>query len=74
MIAEAAVKAAADDLGSLKPPSDATADNTAIVTALRAIQSALERVKANPTAAAAIVSTASGIARAEGSRRRRPPT
>jgi cytochrome c556 len=55
--AEVAVKAAADDLDSLKPPSDATADNSAIVAALRAIQSALERVKANPTAAAAIVST-----------------
>lgn len=55
--AEVAVKKAADDLGSLKPPSDAAADNAAIVTAFRAIQTALERVKANPTAAAAIVST-----------------
>lgn len=54
--AEVAVKKAADDLGSLKPPSDAAADNAAIVTAFRAIQTALERVKANPTAAAAIVS------------------
>jgi hypothetical protein len=53
--AEAAVKTAADDLASLKPPSDAAVDNTAIVTALRAIQSALELVKANPTGAAAIV-------------------
>lgn len=56
-VAEAAVKTAADDLDSLKPPTDAASDNAAIVTALRAIQSALERVKANPTAAAAIVST-----------------
>jgi cell pole-organizing protein PopZ len=55
--AEIAVKKAADDLGALKPPSDAAADNAAIVTAFRAIQTALEQVKANPTAAAAIVST-----------------
>lgn len=55
--AETAVKKAADDLASLKPPSDAAADNAAIVTAFRAIQAALERVKSNPTAAAAIVST-----------------
>ena len=53
--AEAAVKTAADDLASLKPPSDAVADNAAIVTALRAIQSGLERVKANPTGAETIV-------------------
>jgi hypothetical protein len=53
--AEAAVKKAADDLASLKPPSDAVADTAAIVTALRSIQSALERVKANPTGAEAIV-------------------
>jgi hypothetical protein len=53
--AEAAVKKAADDLASLKPPSDAVTDNAAIVTALRSIQSALERVKANPTGAEAIV-------------------
>jgi hypothetical protein len=53
--AEAAVKTAADDLASLKTPSNATADNAAIVTGLRAIQSALERVKANPTGAQAIV-------------------
>jgi len=53
--AEAAVKKAADDLASLKPPSDAAVDNAAVVTALRAIQAALERVKANPTGAEAIV-------------------
>src|SRR5579872_4885400 len=38
--AEAAVKKAADDLASLKPPSDAAVDNAAVVTALRAIQAA----------------------------------
>ncbi len=43
--AEAAVKSAADDLGSLKPPADAAADNATIVTALRTIQSGLERLK-----------------------------
>src|SRR5581483_5133558 len=43
--AEASVKQAADDLDSLKPPADAVADNTAIVTALRTIQSGLERLK-----------------------------
>jgi hypothetical protein len=53
--AEAAVKSAADDLASLKAPSDAVADNTAIVAGLRAIQAALEKVKSNPTGAAAIV-------------------
>lgn len=53
--AEAAVKAAADDLEKLKPPSDAAADNTAVVAALRRIQSGLEQVKSNPTGAQAIV-------------------
>ena len=53
--AEKAVKSAADDLASLKPPTDAVADNDALVTAFRAIQSALERVKANPAGAQAIV-------------------
>jgi hypothetical protein len=43
--AEAAVKKAADDLGSTKPPSDAEADNAKIVTALRTIQAGLERLK-----------------------------
>lgn len=53
--AEAVVKKAADDLDSLKPPKEAEADNTAIVAALRRIQSGLEQVKSNPTAAASIV-------------------
>jgi hypothetical protein len=53
--AETAVKKAADDLDSIKPPSDAAADNTAIVAALRKIQSGLEQVKASPTTAATIV-------------------
>src|SRR5947209_3687591 len=44
-VAEAAVKQAGDDLGSIKPPSDAAADNAAIVAAFRAIQSGLERLK-----------------------------
>jgi hypothetical protein len=53
--AEAVVKKAADDLESLKAPSDAVADNAAIVAAFRAIQAALEKVKADPTAATTIV-------------------
>lgn len=53
--AEAAVKKAADDLAAAKPPSDAVADNAAIVAGLRAIQAGLEKVKANPTAAGIIV-------------------
>jgi hypothetical protein len=53
--AEAAVKKAADDLDSAKPPSDAEADNTAIVAALRRIQTGLEQVKTSPTTAAVIV-------------------
>ena len=53
--AEAAVKKAGDDLASLKPPSDAADDNAALVAAFRAIQSALEKVKANPAGAQAIV-------------------
>jgi hypothetical protein len=43
--AEAAVKAAADDLDSIKPPKDVAADNAALVTGLRAIQSGLEHLK-----------------------------
>ena len=53
--AEAAVKKAADDLDSIKPPSDAEADNAAIVAALRRIQTGLEQVKKSPTTAAVIV-------------------
>lgn len=53
--AEVAVKKAADDLDSIKPPSEAAADNAAIVAALRRIQSGLEQVKSNPTAASSIV-------------------
>ena len=49
------VKKAADDIGSLKPPADAVADNAAIVTFLRRVQSGLEQVKKNPTAASSIV-------------------
>jgi hypothetical protein len=52
---ESVVKKAADDIGSLKPPSDAVADNAAIVTFLRRVQSGLEQVKKNPTAASSIV-------------------
>lgn len=43
--AEAAVTKAADDLDSGKPPSDAEADNTKIVTALRVIAKELEKLK-----------------------------
>lgn len=53
--AEAVVKTAADDLASLKAPSDAVAGNAAIVAALRAIQAGLEKVKTDPAAAATIV-------------------
>jgi hypothetical protein len=53
--AETVVKQAADDIDSLKPPSDAVADNATIVAFLRRIQSGLEQVKANPTAAQTIV-------------------
>ena len=53
--AETAVKNAGDDLSSLKPPKDAVDDNNAIVAAFRAIQDALERVKANPAGAQTIV-------------------
>lgn len=49
--AEAAVKKAADDLDAAKPPSDAVADNAAIVSGLREVQSGLEKVKANPASA-----------------------
>jgi uncharacterized protein (DUF3084 family) len=52
---ETAVKKMADDLSSIKPPSEAEADNTAIVAGLRRIQAGAEQVKANPTAAQAIV-------------------
>jgi hypothetical protein len=43
--AEAAVKSAADDLKSAKPPKDVAADNEALVTGLLAIQAGLEKVK-----------------------------
>lgn len=52
---EAVVKKMADDLSSIKPPSDAEADNTAIVVGLQRIESGAEHVKANPSAAQAIV-------------------
>lgn len=54
-VAETAVKNAADDLDSIKPPSDAVADNAAVVAALRRIQKGLEQVKSNPAGAQAIV-------------------
>ncbi|TMM13160.1 MAG: hypothetical protein E6F98_06540 [Actinobacteria bacterium] len=53
--AEASVKKAADDLASLKPPSDAATDNVAIVAALRRIQTGLEQVKKDPLSAQKIV-------------------
>jgi hypothetical protein len=61
--AEAAVKKAADDLASVKAPKDAVADNTAIVAALRAIQTGLENVKKTATSgnAAAVQKAAASI-------------
>lgn len=53
--AETAVKNAADDLDSLKPPSDAASDNEAIVAALRRIGKGLEQVKSNPLGAKSVV-------------------
>jgi hypothetical protein len=53
--AEVALKKAADELESIKAPSDAAADNAAIVSGLRAIQTGLEKVKAHPTEASRIV-------------------
>jgi hypothetical protein len=53
--AETVVKKAADDLDSLKPPSDAVADNDALVAAFRRIQKGLEQVKASPIDAQKIV-------------------
>jgi hypothetical protein len=55
--AEATAKKAADDLAAAKPPADVAADNAALVAGLRKVQSALEQVKANPTAAATIIGT-----------------
>ena len=52
---ETVVKKMADDLSSLKPPSEAEADNTAIVAGLRRIQSGAEQVKSKPTSAQTIV-------------------
>lgn len=56
--ASAAVKQAADDLDSVKPPADAEADNATLVTGLRAIESGLAKLKkalaTNPIQAAAI--------------------
>lgn len=53
--AEAAVKKAADDLAAANPPSEAAADNAAIVTALRKVQDGLEQVKASPLTASSIL-------------------
>ncbi len=59
--AEASVKKAADDLAAAKAPKDAEADNTAIVAALRAIQTGLENVKKTATSGnAAAVQKAAG--------------
>ena len=59
--AETSVKKAADDLGSVKAPKDAETDNTAIVAALRAIQTGLENVKKTATSGnAAAVQKAAG--------------
>jgi hypothetical protein len=44
--AEQAVKAAADDLDTIKPPQDAEADNKTIVLALRTIDTQLVRLQA----------------------------
>ncbi|HEY2543164.1 MAG TPA: hypothetical protein VGH92_08930 [Gaiellaceae bacterium] len=54
---EAIVQQAANEIASLKAPSDAVADNAAIVTGLRRIQSGLEQVKKNPTAAASVITS-----------------
>jgi hypothetical protein len=43
--AEKAAKAAADDLGSAKPPADVADDNTKIVTALRTIDAQLTKLE-----------------------------
>ena len=60
---EASVQKAADDLASIKAPKDAEADNTAIVAALRAIQTGLENVKKTATSgdAAAVQKAAAAI-------------
>jgi hypothetical protein len=61
--AEAAVKSAADDLDSIKPPKDVEADNAAIVTALRTIQSGLEKLKKVATSGntAAVLAAAASL-------------
>jgi hypothetical protein len=43
--AEKAAKAAADDLGGLKPPADVATDNATIVTALRTIDVQLKKLE-----------------------------
>jgi len=58
--AETTVRNAADNLDSLKPPSDASADNDAIVAALRRIEKGLEQVKSDPTGAQSIVAAIEG--------------
>jgi len=61
--AEAAVKSAADDLDSIKPPKDVETDNAAIVTALRTIQSGLEKLKKVATSGntAAVLTAAASL-------------
>jgi hypothetical protein len=61
--AEAAVKKAADDLAAAKPPKDVEADNATVVTALRTIQTGLEKLKkaAGAGGSAAVVAAAAAI-------------
>jgi hypothetical protein len=58
-----AVKHAADDLDSIKPPKDAEADNHTIVVGLRTIQTELEKLRAaaNKHDVAALQSAASAL-------------
>jgi uncharacterized lipoprotein len=62
-VATNAVKAAADDLDSIKPPKDADADNHTIVVGLRTIQAELEklRVAANKHDISALRSAAAAL-------------
>jgi hypothetical protein len=58
-----AVKHAADDLDSIKPPKDAEADNQTIVVGLRTIQTELEKLRtaANKHDIAALQSAAAAL-------------
>jgi hypothetical protein len=61
--AEAAVKKAADDLAAAKPPKDVEADNATVVTALRTIQTGLEKLKkaAGAGGSAAVAAAAAAL-------------